>query len=80
MKIKNLFNTTSKVLTWVIVFFYIGVMTTSIVLDAKYNIDIEFALGYLQQLMVIIVVSYFGKSAVENFEKIRLSEAHKKQE
>jgi len=77
MKISKLFNSTSKILTWIILFFYIGIIITSIVLKIK-NIDIEFVLGYLQQLMIIIIVSYFGKSAVENFEKIRLSEAYKK--
>ena len=77
MKISKLFDSTSKILTWIILFFYISIIITSIVLKVK-NIDIEFVLGYLQQLMIIIIVSYFGKSTVENFEKIRLSEAYKK--
>lgn len=72
--------TTSKQLTWVILIFYVCMVITSVVSKVKFNIDIEYVLGYLQQLMIIIVVSYFGKSAVENFEKIRLSESYKKSE
>jgi len=60
---------TSKKITWVFIALYIIVISLGIYLDTLgYNID--FIIRYVHQIMIVIVVSYFGKAGVENYKKI----------
>ena len=63
---------TSKLITWVFIVFYILTLSMSAILTV-FGYDISFVIDYLHQIMIIIIVSYFGKSGIENIQKIRNS-------
>lgn len=63
---------TSKKITWVFIVVYILALVSVAILQVVGH-NIQFILDYLQQIMIVIVFSYFAKSGVENFEKIRLN-------
>lgn len=60
---------TSKKITWVFIALYIIVIGLGIYLDTL-GYDIDFIIKYVHQIMIVIVVSYFGKAGVENYKKI----------
>lgn len=64
-------KTTSKLLTWVFVtFFLISIIIIGAVY-AIFNINMSFLLNYLSTIVSIIILSYFGKSSLENYAKIQ---------
>lgn len=63
---------TSKKITWLFLTIYLLSLIAVSISKIK-GYDIAFILDYLQQIVLIIVISYFGKSTVENFEKIRIN-------
>ena len=69
MNLKNL--TTSKVLTYTItVFFMICVLMVEFV-QVKFGINTFSLLSYLLPLESIIILSYFGKSSLEFYQRIK---------
>jgi hypothetical protein len=63
---------TSKLITWLFLWFYLFALIGVSIFKIK-GFDIAFILDYLQQIVLIIIISYFSKSTVENFEKIRIN-------
>jgi len=63
---------TSKKITWLFIIVYLfGLLGTAIA--SMKGFDLRFIMDYLHQIVLIIVVSYFGSKTIENFEKIRIS-------
>lgn len=60
---------TSKKITWVFIALYIIVLGLGIYLNTI-GYDIDFIIRYVHQIMIVIIVSYFGKAGVENYQKI----------
>lgn len=71
--IKNDKWTTSKILTWFVLSFYFISLIMTVLVKIFKNIDITFMMDYLQPLAISIIFFYFGKSGVENWEKIKMS-------
>ena len=63
---------TSKQITWVFIAFYIFILLAATILSV-FNHDIKFVLDYVHQIIIIIVISYFSKSGIENIQKIRIN-------
>lgn len=63
---------TSKKITWIFIVFYILMLVVSAILSIV-GYDIRFILDYVHQIIIIIVVSYFSKSGIENVQKIRIN-------
>ena len=61
---------TSKKITWVFIVLYIATLGLAIYFNTI-GVDIDFIIQYVHQIMIVIVFSYFGKSGVENFTKIK---------
>lgn len=64
---------TSKKLTWVIIIFYIIAFASIEIAYIKYNKELSHLLNYVLPLAMTVVLSYFGKSGFENYNKIKLS-------
>lgn len=60
---------TSKKIAWVFIALYIIVIGLGIYLNTL-GYDINSIIKYVQQIMIVIAVSYFGKAGVENYKKI----------
>lgn len=62
---------TSKKITWLFLIVYILSLIAVSITKIK-GFDIVFIMDYLQQIVLIIIISYFSKSTVENFQKIKI--------
>lgn len=70
------FNTTSKILTWITLFFYVIIMIASIICKIVLKEDITFAVSFLHQLISIVFTYYFCKSGLENVVGIIVEKMH----
>jgi hypothetical protein len=66
---------TSKKLTWVMTIFFIFAVIGIGLTDALLKTNLSYLLDYIMPLETTVMVAYFGKSGVENFQKIKSSDS-----
>ena len=66
-------STTSKRLTWVIIIFYILAFFSVEYAYIKYDKDLFQLYSSIIPVAMTVILSYFGKSGVENYKKISLN-------
>jgi len=62
---------TSKIITYIFLIFYLLFMIASAIVFSIWGINLTQFIDYLQSILMIIILSYFTKSTLENFTSIK---------
>ena len=67
---------TSKLLAWTIIIFYIVAFFTVEYAYIKYDKELFSLFNSILPIPMTVILSYFGKAGMENYQKIRLGNKH----